>query len=51
MGFSQKVKEALAHYVYALVDPRDKRIFSEEKGRMTDCSNIQRRLLREMNRR
>lgn len=27
MGFSQKVKEALAYYVYALVDPRDKRIF------------------------
>lgn len=28
MGFSQKVKEALAYYVYALVDPRDKRIFT-----------------------
>lgn len=51
MGFSQKVKEALAYYVYALVDPRDKRIFYIGKGRVTDCSNMQRRLLREMNRR
>ena len=32
MGFSQKVKEALAYYVYALVDPRDKRIFYIGKG-------------------
>lgn len=27
MEFKQSVKEALAYYVYALVDPRDHKIF------------------------
>lgn len=33
MTFTQKVKEALAYYVYALVDPRDKKIFYVGKGK------------------
>lgn len=33
MEFKQSVKEALAYYVYALVDPRDNRIFYIGKGR------------------
>ena len=31
-SFKQSVKEALKYYVYALVDPRDKRIFYVGKG-------------------
>lgn len=30
--FKESVKEALKYYVYALVDPRDKRIFYVGKG-------------------
>lgn len=30
--FKQSVKEALNFYVYALVDPRDKKIFYVGKG-------------------
>ena len=33
MEFRQSVKEALRYYVYALVDPRDNRIFYIGKGR------------------
>ena len=33
MGFKQSVIEALAYYVYALVDPRDNRIFYIGKGK------------------
>ena len=33
MEFKQSVKEALAYYVYALVDPRDNRIFYIGKGK------------------
>ena len=32
MRFSQKVKEELGYYVYALVDPRDNKIFYIGKG-------------------
>ena len=33
MEFRQKVKEALGYYVYALVDPRDWKIFYIGKGK------------------
>lgn len=33
MEFKQSVKEALAYYVYALVDPRDHKIFYIGKGK------------------
>ena len=33
MEFKQSVKEALAYYVYALIDPRDNRIFYIGKGK------------------
>ena len=32
-GFSQRSIESLAYYVYALVDPRDNRIFYIGKGK------------------
>ena len=35
MGFKQSVIDALAYYVYALVDPRDNRIFASE-SRLAD---------------
>ena len=31
-GFSEKVKQKLGYYVYALVDPRDNKIFYIGKG-------------------
>lgn len=39
MEFKQSVKEALAYYVYALVDPRDHKIFYIGKGqsRISTC--------------
>ena len=33
MEFKQSVKEALGYYVYALVDPRDSKIFYIGKGK------------------
>ena len=33
MEFKQSVKEALAYYVYALVDPKDHKIFYIGKGK------------------
>lgn len=33
MEFRQKVKEALGYYVYALVDPRNSKIFYIGKGK------------------
>lgn len=33
MEFKQSVKEALAYYVYALVDPRNNKIFYIGKGK------------------
>ena len=33
MEFNQNVKEAIAYYVYALVDPRDQKIFYIGKGK------------------
>ncbi len=33
MEFQQTVKEAIGYYVYALVDPRDKKIFYIGKGK------------------
>ena len=45
MELKQSVKEALGYYVYALVDPRDRKFSTSAKVRGTGFSNMQKPLL------